>query len=143
MTQSQAGPLYGVGGCGTCRHVFLVTPELRSCPLCDRPPDRVLAFAEAVAATVAAVEVALGESEEADAPIPYSVTCPHCDQEVLLEVTAEAITVIAPSHAPPEEWPEAPKVEPEPPAPPLEEEEEAQEPLVAPQEGPPPEAGEG
>lgn len=137
MNQPPVEVQYGVGACGSCRHVFLVTPELRNCPLCDRPADRVLAFAGAVEAAVAAAETSLEGEGPADAAIPFTVTCPHCDKPVLLEVTQEAISVVAPSIYPLEEEPGAPASESEPPASPPAAAEEPQEPMAGPHDPPP------
>lgn len=137
MNQRPAEISYGVGACGSCRHIFLITPQLRNCPLCDRPADRAIAFTGEAETIVAVAAEAAVEASAAEPPVPISIVCPHCDQVVLLQVTEEAIAVVAPPAAPSPGESEAPPPADEPPAPPTQEEEERQEPLVAPQEGPP------
>jgi len=116
MTQAPAAVSYGVGGCGACRHVFLVTPDLRNCPLCDRPADRVLAFTGEAEVIVATAVAAAEEPSQPEAPIPFTIACPHCSKLVQLEVSEEAITVVLPPPAPLEEEPAvaAPAVSPSP-----------------------------
>lgn len=137
MTQAPSEVSYGVGACGTCRHLFLLTPELRTCPLCDRPADREIAFSEEAAVAVAVAEEAEASASAPEPPIPFTVTCPHCDQAVLLEVTQEAIMVVTPPAVPPEEEVGEPPSRTEPPPPPPIVGVDPQEPMVPPQDGPP------
>lgn len=134
---------HGVGGCGACRHIFLVTPEARDCPLCGRPTYWVLPFSPE---RMEAVEVVAPEPEApavVEPPVPFSITCPHCGLIVLLEVTEEAIAVVTQPAVPQTEEPGAPPPTETPPAPPPAEEEPEEEPLVTPQEGPPAEPSRG
>lgn len=128
---------YGVGGCGRCRHVFLVTPELRTCPLCDGPVGMVLAFLVEDVGSPVVEEVVREFEPEAEPPIPFTVVCPHCDQAILLEVSQEAIAVVTPSAPPPEEEAGEPPSRTEPPSPPPTVEEEPQEPMAGPHDPPP------
>lgn len=116
MTQARAGPDYGIGGCGSCRHVFLVTPDLRNCPLCDRPADRVLAFTGEAEVMVATAVAAAEEASQPEPPVPFTVACPHCGKLVQLQVTEEEIAVVPPPEPPPAEEPAAaaPAVSPSP-----------------------------
>lgn len=143
MNQPLATPGYGVGGCVTCRQVFLVTPEGRTCPLCDGPPLQILEF-PTEGPVSGPYPVPEPEAEPGpETPTEITVTCPHCDQLVILHVSEDEVAVIAPSAAPQEEPLVAPATEDGPPAAPLAEEEEPQEPLAGPHLPPPEEPPNG
>jgi hypothetical protein len=92
---------YAVGACLGCRQLFLVVDSGSACQFCGRPPDRTLAFPslEPVGDDVQVVPPA--PAEELLAVIPYTIKCPHCDNDVDLLITDTEISVLPPPAAPP------------------------------------------
>lgn len=110
MTDGSGLPEFAVGACGPCRHVFLMTPEAVTCPLCGRAPSAINPFPEA-GVSAAPVEVPAAEEPAVEEePVVITVTCPHCDKLVDLAVTQEQVAVVP---SPPAE----PPLPPPPPTP--------------------------
>lgn len=98
---------YGVGGCGFCRHIFLITPQLRNCPLCDRPASGAIPFSGEAEDIVRVAEEAAAEASAEEPPTPIAVACPYCSKLIQLEVTQELVTAVRTPEPPPAEEPAA------------------------------------
>lgn len=115
MAQPVATTDVAIGACLSCRSLFLVTYDTPNCLLCGRLPAFTLPFATAHPEPVEGPETVL-EGLPPPAPVAtWTISCPHCEGDIEVEVTEGEISVRAPflPPAPPEE----PQPEPAPVAP--------------------------
>lgn len=142
MVQSSEAPTasvaYGIGACFNCLNLCLVTPTRRTCPLCDSPPARVLAFVDAAGAAIEEGGVASPTEAPAAQPTVLGITCPSCHTGLEVAITEDFVDVRLRSTVRPPT--DGPSLAPEPaPGAAVERPEESEGP--APAEDPAPSAG--
>lgn len=103
MTQPAAPIGAAIGGCFQCMNLTLLTADRQVCFICGRPPDCILPFPD----TGGVVPVPPSLEEPTAAPpvtaAVYGGKCPHCDGDVLISVTDEAVRIMSPPSSLPAE----------------------------------------
>jgi len=82
-------PSYAIGACLNCRHVYLLTPTQRDCPLCMGPPRL---WAPLAGVETPPYRAATPEPEEPAAPVvgfSEDLECPRCHRTITLNVIGE------------------------------------------------------